>query len=399
MRFHLFACVVFVFFVSQLSILTAAFETEGLPECAVQCINTSVSITHCDSTSNTSCVCSDVHFRHNVQQCLSTACTRKESLVAYNATTTVCHDPIRDRSHIGQIAATISLVLCLCVVAGKFAAQIACRRNHLLSDINMGIVVLLNVAIYVLLDKLCEMLYLTTSWLLRIGFILFFFQIFVDEKFRRTLKVTVSLFLAGLVAGVLPFAFTCNPVSFHWNAWDGEHRGRCINHNAVVFAQAALAIVADFATLGLALSQVAHLRMDLKQKIGIVLMFSIGTLIALVAIIRLKALVQFANTTNYTYDFLNAGVWSILEYQVGMICLSMPSIRLGMTRLISIFKGTPQRRAMLSTYGSGRVLEQNVYTEGTSFTMATMSRQKVNDDESFVHLEFDKIGSRDGLSP
>lgn len=123
---------------------------------------------------------------------------------------------------------------------------------------------------------ICELLYITLTWLIRIAFVLYFLRIFPDQSFRRTVWTFIAIYLSATVACVLAVAFICTPVSFLWTGWDGEHSGNCRDHHAVVTTQAALTIVADLVTFALPLSQIWRLPMSLKKKIGVALMFSVG---------------------------------------------------------------------------------------------------------------------------
>ncbi|KAH7079234.1 hypothetical protein BKA63DRAFT_261794 [Paraphoma chrysanthemicola] len=420
MRIHLFTCFVCIYCIAYLPVLIAGTETNSLPECAVQCINTSLSKSSCNSAQNTSCVCSDATFRLNVVQCFSTACTPKETLSSLNTTSFACGDPIRDRSGFGRTANIVLIVLAMCAVIARYAAQIVCRRFHLPSDVNMGLIVALDIPVAWIADRMTriglgrdiwtlpfdnitqilkyywagEMLYFALTWLIRIAFVLFFFQVFIDQTFRRVLWAVIAIYLAAMISGILSVAFLCTPVSFAWQSWDGENKGRCIDHNAVVFAQAAFTIVADIVTIGLALSQIWHLQMSLKKKISVVLMFSIGIFIMIVAAIRLKSLVLFAKTPNPTWDSLNASVWSAIELQVGIICICMPSIRLGLNRLMPKTMGSSRQQGTGTSYGSGRVFEGHGSAKGRAFTASRVSRPQVEDTESFVQLvDIDTKGS------
>ena len=53
-----------------------------------------------------------------------------------------------------------------------------------------------------------------------------------------------------------------------------------------------------------------------------------------VSCIRLQSLAQYAASQNPLYDNLNAGVYSILETNVGVICICMPSFRRFLATLI-----------------------------------------------------------------
>jgi hypothetical protein len=47
----------------------------------------------------------------------------------------------------------------------------------------------------------------------------------------------------------------------------------------------------------------------------------------IISCLRVQSLTQYANTTNPTYDTLASGTWSVVELNVGIFCVCMPSFR------------------------------------------------------------------------
>lgn len=72
--------------------------------------------------------------------------------------------------------------------------------------------------------------------------------------------------------------FVCSPVSYAWEQWDGEHTGKCINNNSLAFAHAAFNVLLDFVALSLPVPQILGLQLSMRKKVGVLLMFGVGTL-------------------------------------------------------------------------------------------------------------------------
>lgn len=113
---------------------------------------------------------------------------------------------------------------------------------------------------------------------LKLSLLLFYLRIFPSQTIRTLLWCTVVfdiLFGVGFtVAGLLE----CMPLDFFWHMWDGEHQGHCININALGWANAIISIAMDLWMLALPLSQLGGLRLHWKKKVGVALMFCVGTL-------------------------------------------------------------------------------------------------------------------------
>lgn len=69
-----------------------------------------------------------------------------------------------------------------------------------------------------------------------------------------------------------------------------------------------------------------------------------------VSCIRLQSLAQYAASQNPLYDNLNSGVYSVLEANVGVICICMPSFRRFLATLIPKCFGTTQNDSNYNKY-------------------------------------------------
>lgn len=123
-----------------------------------------------------------------------------------------------------------------------------------------------------------EIQYFINLAALKLSLLLFYLRIFPDLTLRRLLAGTVVfdiLFGVGFAGATL---LQCMPMDFFWDGWDGEHQGHCININAMGWANAAISIGMDFWMLALPLSQLRGLRLHWKKKVGVAMMFIVGTL-------------------------------------------------------------------------------------------------------------------------
>jgi hypothetical protein len=120
--------------------------------------------------------------------------------------------------------------------------------------------------------------YFTQVMLIKLCLLLFYLRIFPSQGVRRLLWAT---FIFDVVFGVVFFflaIFQCNPVSFYWQGWDGEHEGKCLDKNAIAWANAAISIALDVWMLAIPLAQINTLKLHWKKKIGVGMMFLVGTL-------------------------------------------------------------------------------------------------------------------------
>lgn len=123
-----------------------------------------------------------------------------------------------------------------------------------------------------------EVQYFISVATLKLSLLLFYLRIFPSTTVRRLLWATVVFDVLYAIAFTMTTMLQCRPISHFWMKWDGEHQGRCANINAVGWANAIISIVLDLWILAVPLSQLQALRLHWKKKVGVALMFFVGTL-------------------------------------------------------------------------------------------------------------------------
>lgn len=141
-----------------------------------------------------------------------------------------------------------------------------------------------------------EILYFNVLALLKLSLLFFYLRIFPGKNIRRLIWATIAFDVAYGLSFVTVAIFQCKPISYYWNRFDGQHTGKCINMNALAWANAAISIALDFWMLALPLSQVFSLKMKWKKKLSVALMFCVGTLYASPPLT--STLLRKNNTTN-----------------------------------------------------------------------------------------------------
>lgn len=106
--------------------------------------------------------------------------------------------------------------------------------------------------------------------------------------------------------------------------------------------------------------------------------------VTIFSIIRLQSLIDFANSTNPTWDNWSINYWSTVEINVGIICSCMPSIRQILTWLFPVvFGGSTIRRGNdYPNYSNASLDYNNNGTRTTRSDRGTFSRMPGKDNSS-----------------
>jgi hypothetical protein len=162
-------------------------------------------------------------------------------------------------------------------------------------------------------------LYFTQVTLLKLTLTFFYIRVFPSTGVQRLLWGTVMFVALWGFTFVLTAIFQCRPIHYFWMKWDGLHQGTCLDINAITISNASISIALDLWILGIPLWQIWGLKMHWKKKIGVGLMFCVGTFVTVVSILRLQALVNFAASSNASWEFYDVSVWSSIEICVGIM--------------------------------------------------------------------------------
>ena len=178
-----------------------------------------------------------------------------------NATATTCGAPIRDRSKIQADVAIIlgvitGVMVLIRILFKAFITQMGLAMDDwfILATVVGGIpntylgihgtvanglgkdVWTLPYAEITAFGKyfyIVEVLYFMEITLLKMSLLFFYLRIFPATKIRNILWATIIFNAVYGAAFIFTGIFQCQPISFYWTKWDGEHEGKCISINAL----------------------------------------------------------------------------------------------------------------------------------------------------------------------
>lgn len=101
----------------------------------------------------------------------------------------------------------------------------------------------------------------------------------------------------------------------------------CVNINAFYLANAALNIATDLITYSLPIRLALNLQVSYKQKLALVIMFSLGFFACISSIIRITFIPGMLTSTDPTFAITKPMYWSVIETNVGILAASIPSFK------------------------------------------------------------------------
>ncbi|KAK5232368.1 hypothetical protein LTR99_010524 [Exophiala xenobiotica] len=203
----------------------------------------------------------------------------------------------------------------------------------------------------------------------KVAFLLFYLKLFPSQTLRwMAYPLLVITLIHGIIFTFL-FIFQCSPISYAWTQWDGTGHGKCLNFDLGAVLHAATNILLDLLIFALPVTQLWNLNLSRKKKFQVMAMFGVGFFVTLVSILRLYSLITLGDTWNPTWDFVPIGYWSDLEFNIGIACICMPSVRVVLRRY---FPGCGISSSNRDAVGSGP--DMNVNARRVNLTDSSTGR-------------------------
>ncbi|KAF4494085.1 integral membrane PTH11 [Fusarium agapanthi] len=369
------------FLVAFVPLVAAADATKelltNLPACAAPCYEDAIKTSDCNST-DVKCVCSTQVIIQTAEACAAQACHVRDSLTTLNMTYTYCEVPVRNKTPIFINVTIVLGVMSGVATALRLWSKFLYTKTELgLDDLFIVLTLFIGMPstamnihgtaghgegrdIWTLefddITKfgfyfwLLEVFYFAQVSLLKTSLLFFYLRIFPGNAQKLLWGTIIFNSVFGVLFMFLA-AFQCTPVSYFWLNWDGEHKGTCMNSTAIGWANASISVAVDVWMLAVPMWYLRKLKLHWKKKIGVAAMFIVGTFVTVVSIIRLQFLVDLGSSHNPTYDQTDISIWSTVEINVGIICASMPALRVILVRLFPSLGGSSHDSSKYNNYG------------------------------------------------
>jgi len=194
------------------------------------------------------------------------------------------------------------------------------------------------------------------------------------------------------------FIMECQPISYFWNQWDGEHEGYCVNVQASAYVNGGANIFFDLVVFFLPIPKLLKLQVrDTRRKVGVVFTFLVGLFVTICSCVRFQYLANTNNLTNATYHYNDIGFWTGLEAYLGIICACMPAI---LGPLVKFFRDTVGSKlsSRFSKSGSGSSRSHNTLDKKSGSRLGARSVEPGEEVELAKHAqkrgEAEKMGAK-----
>ncbi|KAF4630000.1 hypothetical protein G7Y89_g8141 [Cudoniella acicularis] len=330
-----------------------------IPLCSIACSGLLLDA-GCDLSNMSQCLCTNNVLQKELAICLMTSCNTTELTIA----TTIFQDDIcSDAPHQSRSAeiiryTIIHAVITIIFVVMRIISRRLVSRSFCLDDwavVVSAILVVPTVGIVtfnashgfgqhfwdippgniILLRQLyyaSQILYVVNLASSKFSILLLYHRIFVNVRFRLFLNITICWMVFYTFAFLMAVTFQCLPVNI---VWDTLASGKCVNSQALIYTGAALGILEDLIIMVLPISELRHLNLDRRKRVGLCLLFALGSFASITSMIRLKFIIHFGNSIDSTWDNVDVVIWSNIETYTALICACLICMRPLLMRVIS----------------------------------------------------------------
>ncbi|KAM7191614.1 hypothetical protein V8F20_009221 [Naviculisporaceae sp. PSN 640] len=173
-----------------------------------------------------------------------------------------------------------------------------------------------------------QVLYLFSSTMSKISILISYINLAVpDSKFSLFSKITIVLIsMSNFSIFVVLFA-QCTPVSSYWNILRVSEDCH-IREGHFLMAQAGMTVIADLAVWVLPLPTLYKAKLPLRQRLGLILLFSFGAVVVIAAALRTYWLWWAVIISwDMTWECFDEWIWTAVEVHLSIMCGCVPWLR------------------------------------------------------------------------
>ncbi|KAK2684928.1 hypothetical protein QWA68_016188 [Fusarium oxysporum] len=191
--------------------------------------------------------------------------------------------------------------------------------------------------------------YKATICLNKVAAILLYLRLFVTKTFRISCYVVMGIVVGWSIGGICATIWQCVPIA---GAWNKNIDAKCIDSNKFWVAYAVLNILTDILVLALPIMPIMKLQMSMREKLLLCCVFLLGGFVTITSILRATSVSNsLKNKQDQTYNFIERGMWTLIEANLGIITACLPVLRRPMGKLFPRIFGSTKKSSAYFTSG------------------------------------------------
>ncbi|OOG00782.1 hypothetical protein ASPCADRAFT_202615 [Aspergillus carbonarius ITEM 5010] len=220
-----------------------------------------------------------------------------------------------------------------------------------------------HLAVFLTLEYASQCAYLVIAATVKASLLVFIMRLFPTHSVQVAGKTLLTIIAVFTLSGTLALVFQCRPVKAAYDKTLGN--ASCYpteTSYGILLIQGVIMFVLDVSILALPIRPIWQLQMPVRKRLLVLGLLCVGFTACAAALVRFSTL-KFANdTTNFTYSASTSLIWMEVEFNLGLMSGSLPSLR----KLLHF--GSPMSKSYsteaLSSHPSNFELNRNSWTIG-----------------------------------
>ncbi|KAL6715466.1 hypothetical protein ACLMJK_006427 [Lecanora helva] len=232
-------------------------------------------------------------------------------------------------------------------------------------------------------------LYTNIIPLVKISILLLYKRLFPLDRVHLIIYILVGILVGFEISTTFVDIFGCHPIAAAWNK--KIPHSHCVVPQTLYMATAGINLATDVIILCIPMPLVWGLRLSVKRKVGVSLIFVLGSLVCVTTIFRI-ATFHYINGYDITWSYINTAYWTYSELVLSFICACVPTFRPVLKALSANIQTSMRKFSLPSSYGSyGRSSSKQLAETPVTFNSKGLAKQNSKEAKGLASVELEKI--------
>ncbi|KAI4197699.1 MAG: hypothetical protein LQ350_005768 [Teloschistes chrysophthalmus] len=176
---------------------------------------------------------------------------------------------------------------------------------------------------FLLNDWTIQIIFASSITVTRLSLLVFYHRLFPVKRFTIIALITGCVLIAWWISFLFAIIFSCVPVESYWNK---AIVGHCINEHTLSWGITGSELVVNIIMIILPIPWLWHLRLAWTKKLALIGIFSLGCFVCISCVVRFPLLAAVIQT-DASWTIVPAGVWIVVESNIGIASVCLPLMR------------------------------------------------------------------------
>ncbi|KAL8685848.1 MAG: hypothetical protein Q9218_007509 [Villophora microphyllina] len=176
---------------------------------------------------------------------------------------------------------------------------------------------------FLLNDWTIQIIFACAISMTRLSLLVFYHRLFPVKRFTIVALVTGCVLIGWWISFLFAIVFSCIPVASYWNK---AIVGHCINEHTLSWGITGSELAVNIIMVVLPIPWLWDLRLKWTKKLALTGIFLLGCFVCISCIVRFPLLAA-VKQTDASWTIVPAGVWIVVECNIGIASVCLPLMR------------------------------------------------------------------------